>query len=236
MRLRGQAPTHILVPQGWEHQAVCRGLRCQIQSQSVVIPLPLGPQPVAQFLARTWPKGAILPTNILVMGLCGSLTSQLQIGHQVLYQDCLIGSVQGQGCPYSCDRPWTEFLQGHFPEAQWVHAITSDRLIRLASEKQALGQRYGADVVDMEGAAVLQYFQDHPQGPIPVAMLRVISDASCQNLPDLTPALGAEGSLQPLPLGIALARQPRNAAHLIRGAIIGLRQLTRTARHLPMAP
>ena len=74
----------------------------------------------------------------------------------------------------------------------------------------------------MEGFAALEVLS---QAGVAVAMLRVISDESHHNLPNLTNALNPEGDLQPLPLAIAMIRQPIAATRLIRGAMQGLRVL-----------
>jgi hypothetical protein len=103
-----------------------------------------------------------------------------------------------------------------------VRAFTSDRIIFSAQEKRHLGQINNADVVDMEGFAALEVLS---QAGVAVAMVRVISDDSHHNIPNLTSALSPDGSLQRLPLAIAIIQQPIAATRLIRGAIHGLRSL-----------
>ncbi|HEY9727086.1 MAG TPA: hypothetical protein V6D50_11625, partial [Chroococcales cyanobacterium] len=58
-----------------------------------------------------------------------------------------------------------------------------------------------------------------------VAMLRVVSDDCHHDIPDLSPALSADGSMRPLPMAIAFGRQPIAATRLITGALRGLRVL-----------
>jgi hypothetical protein len=48
-------------------------------------------------------------------------------------------------------------------------------------------------------------------------MLRVVSDDSKHDIPNLTSAINSDGSLQPLPLAITMIRQPIAATRLIRG-------------------
>jgi len=114
-----------------------------------------------------------------------------------------------------------------------VRALTSDRLVWSAAEKRQLYRQYQAEVVDMEGYAALQVLSP---ANIPVAMVRVISDDCHRDLPDLNPALGADGSLQPLPLAMGLLQQPLAAARLIRGSLRGLRELGNVAAALFIKP
>jgi hypothetical protein len=74
----------------------------------------------------------------------------------------------------------------------------------------------------MEGFAALEILS---QAGVAVAMLRVISDNCHHNIPDLTSAISADGSLQALPLAIAMLRQPIAATRLILGAMRGLEVL-----------
>jgi len=82
----------ILVPQGAEYQAVCRGLSPINAPQPQVIAIPIGCEPVTRYLAK-WQKSEQFLThpqpNILLMGLAGSLSPQYHLGDIVLYQDCV---------------------------------------------------------------------------------------------------------------------------------------------------
>ncbi|MGB5772493.1 MAG: purine phosphorylase, partial [Crocosphaera sp.] len=111
----------------------------------------------------------------------------------------------------------------------WGRGITSDRVVCSAQKKLLLGQKYQADVVDMEGFALLNWSQ---QWGIPVAMIRVISDNCQQDLPDLTEAFGADGSLQPLILARQMLKNPSNSIHLIQSSLKSLQVLKETARKL----
>ncbi|NEO90792.1 MAG: phosphorylase [Moorea sp. SIO3G5] len=107
-------------------------------------------------------------------------------------------------------------------QANLVRGLSSDRIISSSSQKRQLGQSYQADVVDMEGFATLSVL--NPKG-FAVAMVRVISDDSYYNIPDLTPAISADGSLKPLPFAIGMVKQPIAATRLIRGSLRGLKVL-----------
>lgn len=203
----------ILVPQGAEHQAVCQGLKLH-HHPPTVIPIPIGETAVKQCLNR-------LPIqqfdSVLVMGLCGSLSPEYEIGTVTLYQGCVDRS--GQFRP--CDRALTQRLQDHF-QVSPLRALTSDRVLCSATEKRHLGQTFAADVVDMEGSAVLSTLN------VPIAMLRVISDNAHHDLPDLTHTIDAHGSLKPAAFALQMLKRPIAATRLIRGSIAALR----TLRHL----
>lgn len=217
----------ILVPQGAEYQAVCRGIGRAMAP--VVVPIPVGPAPLSRYL-KAWqqrePLGA--GQTLLVMGLCGGLTSHHAIGDIVLYRECISRTESHTILP--CDASLTERLQGLLAQkARVVRALTSDRLVWSAQEKHQLAHQYSAAVVDMEGFAALESL--HQTGAS-VAMVRVVSDNAQHDLPDLTNAIDTNGSLQPLPLAWGMVRQPIAAARLIRGSLKGLKALQAIARHL----
>ncbi|BAY77353.1 hypothetical protein NIES25_38150 [Nostoc linckia NIES-25] len=241
----------ILVPQGAEYQAVCRGLRNLTGSIPTVLPIPVGMKPLLQYLQESAESRQIQATKsrVLVMGLCGSLSDRYGVGDVVLYQNCLY-----QGKRQECDRSFTAQLLGigqgakgkgqggkqrsllfpftfylsprrsHLPQSPvtLVNALTSDRVISSAAEKRSLGETLAADVVDMEGFTALEFFN---AAGVAVAMLRVVSDDCQHDIPDLTGAIDSDGSLRPLPLAMAMIRQPVAATRLIRGSLIGLKVL-----------
>ena len=179
----------------------------------------MGPQATTRALA-TLHQGQS-PGNdrcgILLVGLCGSLSSECRVGDIVLYRDCIDGQKSSEILP--CDRALTDGIREKLsPRVTLVRGITSDRLIHRAAEKRQLRERYGADVVDMEGAAVLRSVGAGRAA----AMLRVVSDGCTGDLPDLGPAIAPDGTLQPLPMFASFLRQPLAAARLIRGSLRGL--------------
>jgi hypothetical protein len=228
----------ILVPQGAEYKAVCRGLSRTAAPKPLVLAIPIGSKPLAKCLEMYLQAGHFLnypQPRVLVMGLCGSLSPDYAIGDIGVYQECIYDSneftSQLQSCNateelprrWSTDLELTTWLYDKLKErASLVRAITSDRLIFSAEEKRFLGQRYNAQVVDMEGFAALEVLT---QAGVAVAMVRAISDDSHHNLPSLSSAISPDGSLQPLPLAIGMLRQPVAATRLIRGSIHGLQAL-----------
>ncbi len=216
-----------LVPQGAEHRAVVQSLK-HLKNPSQVIALPIGVKPVTQFLTD-WQRAPSFATarssGIVVMGLCGSLTAKLKVGDRALYQACLDES----GTVWNCDRALMAQIQHLLGDISLVRAFTSDRILSSAHEKQQLGQFHQADVVDMEGSAILTVLA---QAEVPIAMLRVVSDDTEHDLPDLSAAISSEGKIQPIPLAISMMRQPIAALRLIRGSLKGLQTLQATAARL----
>ena len=227
----------ILVPQGSEYKAVCRGLSRITPTKPLVLPIPVGPEPLARHLEKLQQAGHFRcypQPKVLLMGLCGSLSPDYAIGDIVLYQECVYESIASTRELQSSDRELTSLLHQKLkttpsPPLSLVRALTSDRLIWEADEKRTLGQIYDAGVVDMEGFAALKVLGE---AGIAVAMVRVVSDDCYHNLPDLTQAISPDGSLQTLPLTLGLLRQPIAAAGLIRGALRGLQVLQRVTTFL----
>ncbi len=216
----------IFVPQGAEYQSVCRGLKHSAAPTPSVFPIPVGASPLTRYLKQL-PEARYFSNHpqprVLLMGLCGSLTPRYKVGDIVLYQSCVYASKDSTELLQACDPQLTAWLYDELKERVFpVKALTSDRLIYSASEKCHLGQEYEADVVDMEGFAALEVLT---QAGVAVAMLRVISDDSHYNLPNLTSAISTDGSLRPLPLTLGMMRQPIAATRLIRGSLYGLRVL-----------
>ena len=211
----------ILVPQGAEYKAVCRGLSHSNTNAPSVTPIPVGCKSIHKSLSKTqnWQELLNHPQpRVLVMGLCGSLNPRYPVGKIVLYESCVKEkNVQ------KCARNFTTELSSHLPDTvSWVKGLTSDRVICQAAEKRLLGKLFVADVVDMEGFAILEYLQ---QFEVEVAILRVISDGCDDDLPDLNSAISPEGSLQPLHAAIAMLKQPIAAIGLIQGSLRGLKRL-----------
>lgn len=216
----------ILVPQGSEYKTVCRGLKRSTASTPLVFPIPIGVSALTKYLKELRQAGHFSSHSqprVLLMGLCGSLTPRHSIGDIVLYESCVYQSQDTTQLLQACDPTLTAWLYDKLKEkAVLVKALTSDRLVYSAAEKHTLNQLHNAEVVDMEGFATLDVLH---QAGVAVAMVRVISDDSQHNLPNLTSAISPDGSLLPLPLAIGMIRQPIAATRLIQGALYGLRAL-----------
>ncbi|MGJ5628055.1 phosphorylase [Nostoc sp. CALU 1950] len=206
----------ILVPQGAEYKAVCRGLSGVTGSIPTVVAIPVGMKPLLKYLQQSQ---LIAPkSRVLIMGICGSLSDRHTVGDIVLYQDCIY-----QGKLQECDRTFTAQLHSSISDkVSLVKSLTSDRVIWSAAEKRHLGETLAADVVDMEGFTALEFFN---AAGVDVAILRVVSDDCQHNIPDLTSAINSDGSLNPFPLAMGMLQQPVAAARLIRGSLTALKVL-----------
>lgn len=229
--------TVLLVPQGAEYQAVQRGSaqsgsnrREPLRGESLpwpIIPIAMGQSAIAQIK----PLLARPPARAILLGLGGSLSLEHTPGEILVYKDC-INEASGQRLV--CDRALRVALLEALRSAEGIAAVettglTSDRVVCSAAEKQAFGERYGAAVVDMEGYPVLARLQQHG---VKTGAVRVVSDGAEGNIPDVSQALGTDGSLRPLALAFALGREPIAALRLIRGSLRGLSVLQRVAAQL----
>jgi nucleoside phosphorylase len=161
--------------------------------------------------------------SVLLVGLCGSLTSRLCVGDRILYQSCIDGRVSQSVPPLGCDVSLLKTLQECLnPSVIEVTGLMCDRMVHLAAQKATLAQRFNAEVVDMEGYAFLAALQ---ATDIAVGMLRVVSDDAQHDVPDLAAAMTETGELNPLALASSMIRQPRRAMRLIQGSLTGLKQL-----------
>ncbi|WP_392480716.1 phosphorylase [Nostoc sp. C110] len=213
----------ILVPQGAEYKAVCRGLSGVTGSIPTVVAIPVGMKPLLKYLHQG--QFLVPKSRVLIMGICGSLSDRYKVGDIVLYQDCIY-----QGKLLECDRTFTTQLHSQISEkVSLVNSLTSDRMIWSAAEKLHLGETLAADVVDMEGFTALEFLN---VGGVAVAMLRVVSDDCQHDIPDLTSAINSDGSLNPFPLAMAMLRQPLAATRLIRGSLTALKVLEQVTNML----
>ena len=209
----------ILVPQGAEFATVQRACRSRLP----VFAVPAGAA-LAEYLP-TLPLGSW--QRVLVMGLCGSLDDRYGIGDIVLYRATI--SISGQ-C-LECDRELLTGLAGVFPDKDPVLALTSPQVVFRSAAKQQYRQRFGAMVVDMEGQTAQSILAERE---IAVGTIRVVSDDSHQDLPDLSDAFDDRGQLQPWSLAQALAIDPVAGFRLVQGSLQALRVLDRVARQLTM--
>jgi purine-nucleoside phosphorylase len=222
----------IFVPQGPEFKAVQRGLH-RSGTKAALYATPMGPLAIKAYLEK-WLKTEFREFDrtpcALLMGLCGSVSPNLGIGDRILYRSCIDVQSSDSVSPLLCDAALTTTLQGHLKNAVTVvTAATCDRMVHLASDKQALAKRYGVEVVDMEGHAFLNTLA--PTG-IAVGMLRVVSDDALHDLPDLSAAMAETGTLNSAKLALSMMAQPRNALRLIRGSLASLKQLESAAADL----
>ena len=227
----------ILVPQGTEYKAVYEGFRKIKLFSTKIIQIPAGLLPSKHYLQR-WQQTrefvSYPPKGILLMGLGGSLSPSHEVGDKILYQKCClipndISPPLWQTCDANLGNLVCHYLNNNVVRGK---AVTSSHVITSAQEKWQLGRRCQADVVDMEGITLLEFCKSLK---IPVAMIRVISDNCQQDLPNLTPALGEDGSLNPWQLTFQMSKNPLSSIHLIRSSLKGLKILKQVSKDLAIA-
>ena len=206
----------IVVPRGAEYQAVCRGLQHANVANVGVVAVPIGLDNISQTLS-SYSKLLVNSQQILILGLCGSLSKFYEIGNVLLVQSC-------QDFDHNqiyLDPKLTAQIQDKL-SLDLVTALTSDRVISQAKEKYQLAQQYQNEVVEMEGAGYIKEL--HRQGKS-VAMLRVVSDSFTASIPNLDNAIDGEGNIKVIATASAFLKQPIAAIRLIKGSLTGLKAL-----------
>ena len=244
----GSLPAQILLlaPQGTESQAIAKGLSSHPRKHQVRFSLqsiPAGQKALIPFLdnlGKTWTKNT-KPSAILVMGVTGSLNPNYGLAQAVLVTECKPWPQGRSATIFHSDIDLSQTLSSQLakqgtnekPPIPLVKGVTTSQVICQATEKQTLAQQSGADVVDMENTAILNFAQ---QLNIPVAILRVVSDTVAHDLPDLQNIYDAKGNLKPWTLTTRFSRRPVAAARLSRGSLIACGRLQQLATELSGIP
>ena len=206
----------IVVPQGAEYQAVCRGLAKVMTKNVRVVSIPIGVKQRSRVLSH-YSEIIDNSSGILIMGLCGSLSNLYAIGDAVLVKSC-----EDTNCNLvKLNTQLTAEINEKLA-IETVTGLTSDRIITLTQEKLNLARQYSASIVEMEGYSYVVELQQQDKA---VAMLRVVSDDIHGDIPDLNKAIDPQGNLKSLPMAIALFQQPPAAVRLIKGSLAGLKTL-----------
>lgn len=210
----------VLAPAGAEYKAVKRGLS-KVLNPPQLVAIPAGPRGLEIFL-RSWAVPDLEGSGLLLMGLGGSLSVEHKVGKAIALRKIWNAASDEV---ILCDHKATEHIVQQLRIFSGV-GVSCDRVITSAQEKQQLGGRYSADIVDMESAALLRELS------VPVAIIRVVSDDCGGDLPDIGSAIAPNGSLKPLQMTLGFARKPRAAVRLIKGSLIALRKLEQLASKL----
>ncbi|MFN9173601.1 MAG: hypothetical protein ACK58N_03550 [Synechocystis sp.] len=245
---RDSLPTQILIlaPQGTEFQAIAKGFSTspgKNQARFSLQSIPAGEPALVPFLAnlgKTWTKST-KPQAILVMGVTGSLNPNYDLGQPVLVTECQPWPQGRSPTTFHSDIELSQTLAIKFanngknttPNIPFVKSITTNQVICQATEKQALAQQSGTDVVDMENTVILNFAQQYN---IPVVILRVVSDTVAHDLPNLANIYDAKGNLKPWTLTTRFVRRPVAAVRLIRGSLIACEKLQQLAKQLSVIP
>ncbi len=171
------------------------------------------------------------PEAAIVIGLCGGLTDSLPETSIAVYSNCLSAMNGGGSCPSSPELSAriSALLNTQNVPCSSVTGITSPRIAITKDDKLGLA-RTGAQVVDMESYAILSAAR---QAGVPATVVRVVSDSLDRKLPDLNPALNADGSVNkaralrimlgsPLMTARAISANNRAARHLAKALSVVL--------------
>lgn len=213
----------IIVPQGAEYRAVKQGLnKLKIQQPSIVS-IPIGTNLITETLntQKFWQSQ---PKQVLMMGLCGSLSPQYNVGDLVLYQNCTNLNQES----ITTDRQLNNLIGQKLIQISLVSGITSDRFISNLAEKQQLAQNFAASVVDMESFAYIKLLQEKA---ISVSILRVVSDDVKNEIPNLELTIDKSGII-PLAMTKAILKQPIIGFNFIRNSLKSLQKLQQVTTNI----
>jgi adenosylhomocysteine nucleosidase len=108
------------------------------------------------------------PEAIVIAGFVGALRDDLKVGHVVVARE-----VVDQNSGGVCISPLSRLCGRGDRNGNPIRLLTANRVIGNPDEKRAMAQRFQADTVDMESAAVARICEAND---IPWAAVRVISD------------------------------------------------------------
>jgi nucleoside phosphorylase len=165
--------------------------------------------------------------TVIVMGLCGAL-ARLRTGDTAIYT-----RVVDAARAFALDSRLVEALAAAVPGASVASACTAERVVTRVAARTVLAQRFGADVVDMEGTHLAAALTARG---VRFAMVRVVSDDASRDLPPLEDAIGADGRVRPLRIAPAFVRAPLAAFAFVRDVRRALAALTVAARAVSALP
>lgn len=216
----------ILVPAGFEHLIVRTSIWLTLLPSPAVLSIPMGPVASANYLRKMIESGTFFKpaSSILLIGLAGGLSTELRAGDKVLIEACASYNQLDQLSArwLSCDHSLFKFLIKSLPAVKSGRLITTDSVVCESKDKFKLCSQSGADVVDMEGFIALKLLSESGHH---VSILRVISDDSLYDLPDIESVISASGSLSVLSLVLTFLRRPRVSIRFIVASLTGLRSL-----------
>lgn len=151
---------------------------------------------------------AARPVGLVSFGLAGALSPTLAVGDGVVGDAVITDSER-----FACD-PATAAATAATLGLPILGVFGADRVVADLAGKRALSG--SAAVVDMESQVAARAAARHG---LPLAVLRVVSDAAHDVLPPAAVAgFGADGGVDVLAVIFALARDPRQLPGLLRMA------------------
>ena len=199
--LRSGANELVLVVGGWGHKIAEAKAR-------EVLDFASSPNESRSSLGRK-------PEGVLVIGLCGGLTSSLPQNRIVAYTDCLSSepSKPSRLCSATVTSKVVELLHSKGIACERVVGITSPRIAVTREDKLALAKS-GAEAVDMETYQILAIASE---AGVPASVLRVVADTPDSKMPDLNRALNENGALDNRKALLVGLTSPLRFARLLAG-------------------
>lgn len=146
------------------------------------------------------------PTGLISFGVCGALAADLGVGAVIVGETV----TAPDGRTYACGPPAMQRLAA--TGAKPTRIAGSDHVAADPASKQALAER--GDAVDMESHVAARAAAAHG---LPLAVLRVVSDAAGHDLPPAAIAgMRADGGVDVCAVLMGLAREPRQLPALVR--------------------
>ena len=158
------------------------------------------------------------PSVLIATGLAGGLKPEWTLGRTMVAAE-VVDETTGR----------------RFKAAYGEGTVVSSREIARAAKKRELASQFGADVVDMEGAAVAEVAEAHG---LPFLAVKAISDEMDFELPPLQGFVDAEGRFQGARFGFWAAWHPQwwpTIAQLKRRSDLAAKKLAERLREVIQA-
>ena len=148
-------------------------------------------------------------TGVISIGLAGALSPLLKVGDVVIADQIYFGAEK-----WRCDNLWRVALAAKLPGAHQGALIGSNVILEKSDAKAALYDASGALAVDMESQVAARFAAERQ---LPLAALRVISDAAGHALPPAAlVAMMPDGGIAIGKVLWSLANNPLQLPALIR--------------------
>jgi len=140
-------------------------------------------------------------TRLMSFGIAGALDSSVKLG------DLIIGTrVKSEKGNWDCDTDFGHTLAMKLPYAKLGGVYGSETLVATAADKDALFQKNGCAIVDMESQCAAEVAGE---AGIPITVVRAVCDDSSMNVPEFVmAAIKEDGSVSSIKALGHLAMHP----------------------------